>query len=35
VRDPVAAHDRGRVLQPQRLGEAAGGEERAAGRNYI
>ena len=29
--DPVAAHDRGRVLQQQRLGQAAGGEERAAG----
>jgi hypothetical protein len=23
VRDPVAAHDRGRVLQPQRLGQLA------------
>jgi hypothetical protein len=31
VRDPVAAHDRGRVVQPQRLGQLAGGEERAAG----
>ena len=29
--DPVALHDRGRVLQSQRLGQRAGGEERAAG----
>ena len=28
--DPVASHDRGRVLQQQRLGQVAGGEERAA-----
>src|SRR5215211_906620 len=28
---PVALHDRGRVLEPQRLGEAAGGGERATG----
>jgi hypothetical protein len=31
VGDPVAAHDRGRVLQPQRLGQTAGRKERAAG----
>jgi hypothetical protein len=31
VGDPVALHGRGWVLQPQRLGQAAGGEERAAG----
>jgi hypothetical protein len=31
VGDPVASHDRGRVLQPQPLGQAAGGKERAAG----
>jgi hypothetical protein len=31
VGDPVAWHDRGRVLQPQRLVQGAGGEERTAG----
>jgi len=31
VRDPVALHDGGRVLQPQRLGQDVGGEEGAAG----
>ena len=29
--DPVAPHDRGRVLQQLRLGQGARGEERAAG----
>src|SRR5919198_5030508 len=31
VGDAVSSDDRGRVLQPQRLGQAAGGEERPAG----
>jgi hypothetical protein len=31
VGDPVASHERGRVLQQQRLAQAAVDEERAAG----